>query len=178
MKTLLLITLMIASLLTFKYYQNQNLNNTLLTEAGNDIFGTIQEVINKLNTNPNTNWKQVNIEALRQHLLDMSDIASAVDVISQTPIKNGLRVVISPNKPRALRSLERILRNYPEQLQSKTGWIMRIKKQGLQYQLTITGKPSDADKIRALGYFGLMTYGNQHQVHHWSIINSKNNHQH
>lgn len=44
-----------------------------LTKAGNDIFGTIQEVVQKLHDDPDTDWEKVDIEALRLHLLDMHD---------------------------------------------------------------------------------------------------------
>lgn len=30
--------------------------------------------------------------------------------------------------------------------------------------------PSETDKIRALGYMGLLTYGQHHQRHHWHLV--------
>src|SRR6516165_7172350 len=39
--------------------------------AGQDAFGAIQEVVQILEADPTTDWSKVNIDALRQHLVDM-----------------------------------------------------------------------------------------------------------
>jgi hypothetical protein len=64
MKKIILTTMLILSVSAFRdndapvmnhmNMQNMQSNDTMLTEAGNDAFGTIQEVIRKLNANPNT----------------------------------------------------------------------------------------------------------------------------
>jgi len=154
-----------------------NASDTILTEAGNDAFGTIQEVIAKLNSNPNTDWKKVNIEALRQHLLDMNDMTMNVDVISQKAIPLGMEAVIRPTTARAASALERVLSAHPAQLKRETGWRMKVVKNKVQYILTTTSdNKEDEDKIRGLGYIGLMAYGNHHQAHHWAIATGKNPH--
>lgn len=156
---------------------NLNGSASKLTEAGNDAFGTIQEVINKLNNDPNTDWAKVDIEALRQHLLDMNDMTLNVEVISQTPIRNGLQTIIKPTTARAEEALDRVFKAHPGQLQRETGWQMRVKKTDKQYTLTTTSKISaEADKIRGLGYIGLMAYGNHHQPHHWGMATGNNPH--
>jgi len=40
-------------------------STVVLTEAGNDAFGTIQEVIMKLNNDPKTDWTKINIEVFK-----------------------------------------------------------------------------------------------------------------
>jgi len=148
-----------------------------LSEAGNDAFGTVQEVIVQLNNNPNTDWKKVNIEALRRHLLDMNDMTVNVEVISQENIPNGLKAIIKATTKRAALALERVFKAHPAQLQRETGWKMTVQKQGNQYVLTIVSENSqDIDKIRGLGYIGLMAYGNHHQPHHWGIATGSNPH--
>jgi len=148
-----------------------------LTEAGNDVFGTIQEVIAKLNSNPNTDWGKVNLEALRQHLLDMNDMTLNVEVMSQKPIHNGLEAIVRPTTARAALALERVFKTHPIQLKRETGWTMQIKKHNDQYILTTTSEnPRDTSKIRGLGYIGLMAYGNHHQSHHWAMATGKNPH--
>jgi len=149
----------------------------MLTEAGNDAFGTIQEVIAKLNSDPNTDWNNVNIEALRQHLLDMHDMTLNVEVISQKPISNGLEAIVRPTTDRAVFALERVFKAHPAQLKRETGWDMQVVKNSGQYTLTITSEnQKDTGKIRGLGYIGLMAYGNHHQPHHWAIVVGKNPH--
>ena len=156
---------------------NMHQSSATLTEAGNDAFGTIQEVINKLNADPNTDWSKVNIEALRQHLLDMNDMTLHVEVVSQTSINNGLQAIITPTTKRAETALDRVFKAHPGQLQRETGWTMKVTKSAKRYTLTITTtKPSDVNKIRGLGYIGLMAYGNHHQPHHWAMATGNNPH--
>jgi len=152
-------------------------SNTPLTEAGNDAFGTIQEVIQKLNSDPNTDWSKVNMEALRQHLLDMNDMTLNVDVTAQKPIRNGLEATVKPTTARAALALARVFKAHPAQLKRETGWRMTVQKKGDSYILTtVSDNPKDTDKIRGLGYIGLMAYGSHHQAHHWAMANGKNPH--
>lgn len=150
-----------------------------LTEAGNDIFGTIQEVITNLNANTDTDWDKVNIEALKQHLLDMRDMTINVEVISQKRLKNGSEILIKPSNKRSIQAMKKVLSAHPEQLKKETNWQMRVQKQGDKYLLTTTtNKPIEVSKIVGLGYIGLMAYGNHHQPHHWSMATGNNPHSH
>lgn len=152
-------------------------NETTLSEAGQDAFGTIQEVIRKLDSNPNTDWKNVNLETLRQHLIDMNDMTLHVDVISQKPIKNGSEVVIKPTTQRSIRAMKRILSVHPKQLNMETGWDMNATEVGDTYILkTTSNNQNEVDKIRGLGYIGLMAIGMHHQQHHWMMAIGKNPH--
>ncbi|MGA7666054.1 MAG: hypothetical protein WBW13_14615, partial [Pseudolabrys sp.] len=44
------------------------------TLPGQDAFGTIQEIVQTLQSDPKTDWSKVNIDALRQHLIDMNEV--------------------------------------------------------------------------------------------------------
>jgi hypothetical protein len=148
-----------------------------LTEAGNDAFGTIQEVIRRLNSDPNTDWSKVNLEALRLHLLDMNDMTLNVEVISQKPIHNGLEAIVRPTTDRAALALKRVFNAHPTQFKNDTGWSMKVVKNNGQYTMIATSdNPKDATKIRGLGYIGLMAYGDHHQRHHWAMATGKNPH--
>jgi hypothetical protein len=43
----------------------------LPASSGQDAFGAISEIVRMLKANPRTDWSRVNIEALRQHLIDI-----------------------------------------------------------------------------------------------------------
>lgn len=151
--------------------------SNILTEAGNDAFGTIQEVIKKLDNNLNTDWNKIDLEALRKHLQDMNDMTLNIEVISQTPIANGLESIVQPTTKRASFALERVFAAHPVQLKIDTGWDMKVIKNNNQYTLVTTSEnPEDIPKIRGLGYIGLMAYGNHHQPHHWAITTGDNPH--
>jgi hypothetical protein len=49
-------------------------SGTVPKEPGQDAFGTIQEIVQILEADPKTDWSKVNLEALRQHLIDMNEV--------------------------------------------------------------------------------------------------------
>lgn len=147
------------------------------TEAGNDAFGTIQEIMSILRNDPNTDWSKVNLEALRQHLLDMQDMTFNVDVLSQKPISNGMMVEVKPTTERAKQSLARVFKAHPAIFSKETGWDMQVSEKKGVYTLTTTSyKSEDVDKIRGLGYIGWMAYGDHHQPHHLAMARGDNPH--
>lgn len=151
--------------------------DTPLTEPGNDIFGTIQEVIKKLENNSNTDWSKVDIEALRQHLLDMKVMTEHTKVVDRKTMKNGVRITVQPTTERAKEALKRVFDAHPAMLKKETGWIMKVNKNEEQYILNVTtNNPDEVDKIRGLGYIGLMAYGKHHQKHHWMMATDRNPH--
>jgi len=148
----------------------QHMNYSPLTMPGNEIFGTIQEVVQKLEADPNTDWSKVNLEALRQHLLDMKAFTEEVQVISQEPIDNGVAIQVQPESERAVTALKHLFSMHPMMLKSEKGWDMTAKQTGSKWDITCTTKnKSEVEKIRGLGYIGLLTEGAHHQMHHWMI---------
>jgi len=138
--------------------------SSVLTESGTDIFATIQEVIHKLSTDPDTDWSKVNLEALRQHLRDMFEFSYNVDVLSQQAIEHGVKIKVKPVTVRAEKALDKVLNAHPMMLKMETGWDMQSTKTDREYQIIVTTtNPSEIDKIRGLGYIGLLAIGNHHQ---------------
>jgi hypothetical protein len=39
-----------------------------------------------------------------------------------------------------------------------------------------TDQLQDVDKLRGLGYIGIMAYGSHHQLHHWAVALGENPH--
>ncbi len=144
--------------------------STPLIESGNDIFGAIQEVIIQLEQNPNTDWSQVDLEALRQHLLDMKAFTEEVEVLSQTPIDQGIELHVKPQSDLAIKALTNVLGKHPSMLKSEMGWDMvSFQKDGHWVITCTTDKEEEVAKIRGLGYIGLLAAGAHHQLHHWMV---------
>jgi hypothetical protein len=154
-------------------------SKTPLTEAGNDAFATIQEAVDKLMADPSTDWKHVDLEALRQHLIDMDNFTLHVKVFSQKPIKNGVEFIVRPTTGPAAMSLDRLMAAHPAILKQESGWDMQAKKIVNGYHVKVTSdNAADADKIRGLGYIGVVALGKHHQLHHWLMATGVNPHQH
>ncbi|HKJ30679.1 MAG TPA: hypothetical protein VKA34_02575 [Balneolales bacterium] len=146
-----------------------------LVSPGNAVFGAIQEAIDSLNANPNTNWSKVNVEALRQHLIDMYEFTMNVAVIKQNPLPNGNELIVKPSNQRAEVALNHVLTMHPRMLKKEAGWNMTYQKNGNKYTIKVTTQnPKEVEKIRALGYIGILAYGTHHQRHHWMIVNGIN----
>ena len=149
-------------------------HSTPLTMPGNDIFGTIQEAVQKLEADPKTDWSKVDLEALRQHLLDMKAFTEEVSVISKKPIEKGVEIKVHPDTKRAIIALKHLFSMHPAMLKSEKGWDMKATQNGEQWTIICTTtNTSEVEEIRALGYIGLLAEGAHHQLHHWMIVTGK-----
>jgi hypothetical protein len=155
------------------------LGSSPLTEPGNDAFGTIQEVIRVLEADPNTDWSKVNLESLRQHLVDMHNMTFNVTVLSQKPVDNGVEILVLPDSAAAGASLDRVFAAHPAQLEMETGWKMTVRKKDGKYDLVVTTQNlSEVAKVRGLGYIGILATGAHHQLHHWAMATGQHPHSH
>ena len=64
------------------------------TEVGEGAFAAIQEIVALLNADPKTDWSKVDIDALRQHLVDMNNVTLKASVTS-APIDAGVRFEVT-----------------------------------------------------------------------------------
>ena len=58
-----------------------------------DAFGAIAEIVRILEADPTTDWAKVDLERLRQHLIDMNEVVLH-SLVRQTPIAGGLAMEI------------------------------------------------------------------------------------
>ena len=154
-------------------------HHQVLTEPGDDAFGTIQEVVRKLRENPHTDWSKVNLEALRQHLIDMDNFTKRVSVIDQHNIESGVEIRVRADDEQANHSLARALSVHPRMIKQEFGWNIKVSGKGPEYLMRVTSPhPEDTTQIRGLGYIGIMALGDHHKAHHWAIATGENPHQH
>ncbi|MCS3676396.1 hypothetical protein GGP72_000292 [Salinibacter ruber] len=153
-------------------------SSPVLQAPGQSVFGTVQEAIRRLEADSTTDWSRVDMAALRQHLLDMERVAMDVAVEAQTPIDGGVRLRVRPTQEAARASLDRVLDAHPHMLRQETGWMMTVTEDGDAYVLRVTTRnPREVDKIRGLGYIGLLAYGQHHQRHHWHLVRGAHPHE-
>ncbi len=136
---------------------------------GQDLFGAITEIVGILNADPATDWEAVDIDALQRHLLDMHLVATEARPAT-APVKDGLRVTLA--RPGAAgAAAERMLAAHGPILEAAFGWDVEMKTNAaeIHWQVRSPGRPGDAVKIRALGFFGLLASGAHHQSHHLAM---------
>jgi hypothetical protein len=134
------------------------------TMPGQDAFGTIQEIVQILQSDPKTDWSKVNIDGLRQHLIDMNEVTLHA-AAAQRVIDNGVEITVT-GEGRALEAIKRMVPAHVNELH-EIGW--SAKSEDLSNGVKLTVLASEAQpltKLKALGFMGIMVQGGHHQPHH------------
>ena len=135
------------------------------TLPGQDAFGAIQEIARILEADPETDWSKVDLEALRQHLIDMNDVTLKADAAPKQ-IDGGLAITIT-GTGRTVGAIHRMVLAHAREINGLHGW--RVKATALPYGalLTVTSSdPKEVRHIRGLGFIGILASGAHHQPHH------------
>ena len=88
---------------------------TTPTSPGQDAFGAIQEIVRILDADPKTDWSKVDLEALRQHLIDMNEVTLQAEAAPKQ-IDGGLEIAVTGSG----RTLVAIQRMIPHMLRWRT----------------------------------------------------------
>ncbi len=134
------------------------------TMSGQEAFGTIQEVVQILEADPTTDWSKVNIAALREHLIDMNEVALRAVATEQT-LDNGIEIAVT-GEGRTLEAIRRMVPAHVGEL-VKIGWNAKTEDlpNGVKLNVT-TNDPKQVTKLKALGFMGIMVQASHHQPHH------------
>lgn len=144
---------------------------------GQGAFGAIQEVVRLLDADPDTDWTKVDLEALRQHLIDMNEVTLKADAAPK-PIDDGLAIAITGGG-RTLVAIRRMIPVYAEMANGHNGWSAKATELPDGELLTVTASdPKEVQHIRGLGFIGLLASGPWHQPHHLAMVKGRFDHQH
>ena len=147
------------------------------TEPGQAAFGAIQEIVEMLQADPHTDWSKVGIDAVRQHLIDMDEVTMRATA-QKEPVENGLRIKVT-GSDRTLEAIQRMVPEHAHDIDGMYGWTVRTTELPNGVELTITASnPADVQKIRALGFMGIMVQGSHHQMHHLAVSKGEPMHSH
>jgi len=140
---------------------------TTLTMPGQDAFGAIQEIVRMLEADANTDWSKVNLEALRQHLIDMNDVTLKAEAVAK-PIEGGIEVTVT-GAGRTVEAIQRMVPAHAHEIEQShlNGWSAKTEPLQDGVVLTVTSSdPQQVQHIRGLGFIGVMVSGSHHQPHH------------
>lgn len=144
---------------------------------GQDAFGAIQEIVRGLETDPQTDWSTVDLEALRQHLIDMNDVTLQANVASK-PVDGGLEMIVT-GSGRTLAAIERMVPTHATEINGLNGWNATTEVLGDGVRLTVTSSnPKEVQHIRGLGFIGILVSGSHHQMHHLAMAKGQFSHAH
>jgi hypothetical protein len=137
-------------------------------EPGQDAFAAIAEIVAILAADPTTDWRRVDIDALRLHLVDMNALVLDAEVETER-LPTGLAMRLSLDGP-ADDAVSRMVPAHGPVLAKETGWSSRVSYGGGQLVWVVEGSnDAEATRIRALGFFGLMATGDHHRAHHIAL---------
>jgi len=150
------------------------------TSAGQAAFGAIGEIVRMLKSDPKTDWSKVNVEALRQHLIDMDDV-TLHSLATQRNIEGGIELDVT-GTGRTTDAIRRMTLNHAAMLTSDSEYNASAKEIPGGARLTVTAKNARAGdivaRIRGLGFAGIMTEGDHHAAHHLAIARGEMVHRH
>jgi hypothetical protein len=144
-------------------------------ETGQSQFAAIAEIVTLLRDDPDTNWAQVDVKALRDHLVDMDNVTTGasvdrtVDGMSATFVVTGDQVVAA--------SIRRMVLAHSPMLQGSSDWTVTARGiEGGASMLVQVESDEELNQVLGLGFFGLMTIGAHHQQHHLMIATGRSPH--
>jgi hypothetical protein len=127
------------------------------TLPGQDAFGAIQEIVQALQSDPKTDWSKVNIEALRQHLIDMNEVTLHA---AATPrlFDNGIEFSVT-GEGRTLEAIKRMVPAHVKELH-EIGWNAKTDELPNGVKLTVIASDGQPlTRLKALGFIGIMVQG-------------------
>jgi len=144
------------------------------SQAGQGAFAAIQEIVATLMADPDTDWSTVDVDALRRHLVDMDAVTLRAEV-ARTPIDGGVRFDVTGEGPVA-DSIRRMVLAHARIMNGFDDWTLSAEPIAGGAALTVRAPAKDAAKLNGLGFFGLMTLGMHHPMHHLMLARGMNPH--
>jgi len=141
------------------------------TLAGQDAFGAIAEIVRILDADPTTDWAKVDVERLRQHLVDMNEVVLR-SIVHATPVPGGLAMEIT-GSVRTEQAIRAMVVPHAAELDRTPSYTAKTETVPGGVRLTVIARKADDSKlvarIRGLGFAGLMAEGAHHQAHHLAM---------
>ena len=138
---------------------------------GQAAFTTLGQVVAILRADSSTDWSKVNLDALREHLIDMDAVVMRATVAKRN-VPGGIEARVTGSGP-TVQSIRRMLTNHAAMLDADSPYHARAVQIPNGILLTVTAREAgDAARvavIRGLGFAGLLTEGDHHPRHHLAI---------
>lgn len=137
------------------------------TEGGQSAFAAIQEILGILENDPATDWTKVNLEALRQHLIDMDNVTLRADV-KALPTGHGTQFTVS-GEGTIKNAIQRMVMAHAATMNGVENWAFAATETESGAILEVSVPSEDITKVQAIGFIGVMARGMHHQAHHLMI---------
>ena len=138
-------------------------------------IAAIQEIVRLLDSDPRTDWSRVDIDRLRDHLVDMDEVVMRAHA-ELVPFEGGIRIVVTGTGS-TLDAIQRMIPAHAAMMNGYHDWRTETAQRadGVLWTV-ITSSESERTRIRALGLFGLLALGAHHTAHHWEMARGQLTH--
>ena len=127
-------------------------------QVGQGAIAAIQEVVGLLLADPRTDWSEVSISRLRQHLVDL-DLLVESALVEERAVDGGLEIRVSGNEA-SLAAAKRRVPAHARALDGFRGWSISAQEESDAVVLSVRcDQPEELPVLRALGFYGLMSAG-------------------
>jgi len=134
-------------------------------------YASIAEIVRILKADSTTDWSKVDLEAVRQHMIDM-DAVTMRAVVSQKPVPGGVTMTVTGDAKVAA-SITRMLTSHAGMLDQDAQYHSTVLPLANGVQFTVTARDANNTKlvamIRGEGFAGLLTEGDHHARHHMAL---------
>lgn len=139
--------------------------------GGQAAFTAMAEVVKLLMADSATDWSRVDLERLRQHLIDMNEVTLRAQV-TQTPVPGGLQMEVR-GTGRTRDAIRSMVRDHALMMQSETAMSAVTAESAEGVIVTVTAADTHdtrlEQRIRALGFIGWLTLQDHHAEHHVAL---------
>lgn len=141
----------------------------LPSETGQSAFAAIAEVVTLLENDPHTDWSTIDIDALRDHLVNMNQLTLSASVTTQELDQQTIQFQVS-GQARTLQAIQAMIPTHAQMVSTLNDWgiVVINKPDGVTLEVS-PRSTEDYIKLKALGFFGFITIGAHHQFHHLQI---------
>lgn len=149
------------------------------TRPGQAAFGAIAEIVAILRADSTTDWSKVNIEALRQHLIDMDDVTMRA-AVRQEQVAGGARFTVTGTGT-TVAAIRRMASAHATTIMPADSMRMTVEETAGGAIVTILAVPASATavaRVRGLGFHGILATGDHHGPHHLAMARGQGAHSH
>ena len=160
--------LMLSAAPSLAQHSHGNHSGSDVVETGQAQFASIAEIVAVLRDDPATDWERVDIQALRDHLVDLDNVTTQ-SMVAVEEDRTSVIFTITGDADVA-HSIQNMVTAHSPMLAADTGWSVASEMVPNGAMMTIT-VPDDAERsqLLAIGFHGVMTIGAHHQQHHLTI---------
>lgn len=138
-----------------------------IVEGGQATFAALIEMVALLERDSETDWASVDIDALREHLLDMNYLMMQTEatksIIGDTKIQFTVRGTV-----KSVPSIHRMVPAHSRYIGQSRNWAIEPELNNDGAMLTITvDSTSTLNRLYALGFYGFMSLDSHHENHHY-----------